>query len=241
MARPQKYSVEEVREIISQYVNSEFYNGGLIKYQSVFDFTQELQNKGIIQSTMSVDFWRKSDRMGRIEIERTNKILSKTVVPPKTDDAVSYLTNVDIDDFLVKNYKDKDILAKMFLKLQDELRSLLKEKSSLEARLENVQEKLDIQMDNVQHLKKTKERLQDSLLQIFEYSGYSENGLINLQKINNKKKMNPFLKEALLNMLDSPSAYLNVQEFEEPVDNVVEFNNQKKKTEESASDDYDFI
>ena len=48
MARPQKYSVEEVREIISQYVNSEFYNGGLIKYQSIFEFTQELQSKDII-------------------------------------------------------------------------------------------------------------------------------------------------------------------------------------------------
>ena len=241
MARPQKYSVEEVREIINQYVNSEFYNGGLIKYQEIFDFTQELQSKGIIQSTMSVDFWRKSDRMGRIEINRANKILGKTVVPPKKDDLVSYLVNIDIGDFLIKNYKDKEILTKMFLKLQDELRSLSKEKSSLEVQLENVREELNLQMDNIQHLKKTKEHLQDSLLQIFEQSGFAQNGLINLQKINNHKKMNPFLKDALLNMFDSPSAYLNVQEIEEPIDNVIEFNNQKKKPEKSALDDFDFI
>lgn len=241
MSRKPKYSEEQVREIINQYVNSEFYNGGLIKYQSIFRFTEELKNEGIIQSTMSLDFWRKSDRLGGIEIDKANKILSRTVVPSKKDDSVANLLDIDLGDFLNKNYKEKDILAKMFLKFQSELQSLLKDKTSLEAQLEKHKQELDIQINNVQQLNKSKEHLQNALLQVFELSGYVQNGLINLQKINNKKTMNPFLKESLINMFDSPSAYLNIQELEEPTDNIIEFNKEKKKAEKSSLDDYDFI
>lgn len=241
MARPQKLSKEKVREIINLYVNSEFYTVGLINPKSIFEFAKELQSKGVIQSAMSLDFWRKSDRVGRKEIKSANTILSKTVVPNKKDDSISYLIDIELGDFLTKNYKEKETLAKMFLKLQDELRSLSNEKLSIKVQLHKVQEDLNLQTDNVQRLQKMNEHLQNSLLQIFEQSGFAQNGLINLQKINNKKTMNPFLKESLLNIFNSPSGYLNVQVSEEPVVNVVEFNNQKEKNAKSALDDFEFI
>ncbi|MDX5785421.1 hypothetical protein SIM32_13225 [Bacillus cereus group sp. WSBC 10925] len=162
VGRKPKFSVEEVRKVILMF-RENVQPMGRIGYTDIYRYANELFEKGIILNSTSIAFWRKENRMGRIEVDKANEVFSEAVTVSKGKE-VKVPNVVDLVD---KRYKDKDDLLKHLLFMEKQFRESLDREKELQKDLSNLQESHDKVKDDLKKANISIEKLQGVVYRLY--------------------------------------------------------------------------
>lgn len=217
--KPKIYSEEILIKIINEFLNINTHIQ-TIKYRDIYEYALEQHNKGVIDFKLSDDFWRKSNRQGKLLVDEINRKRSVTleknlpnidVIP--TADVVNRLSNdspavkkLIINQLKVNEHGYKK-LSKNYFELKNKESKMEKEIKELKSEIAN--------------LKKNNEIYQNVLFQWANLSSNRDIGFVNV--ITTGKTRSETVEQLFKDMFNEQpnKAILNVNEVPE-VDNLIE-------------------
>ena len=153
--RKPKLTLEEVQKVIELY-RENIKPMGIIAYQDIFKYANQLYKEGIISADTSDNYWRKEGRQGRLAVDKANEINSEVVEVSKGKE----INIPNMADLVEKKYKNKDDLLKHLLQVEKMFHQALEREKKQENEITKLQDSLQSAKEQLKAEKENNEKLQ---------------------------------------------------------------------------------
>lgn len=209
------YSEKELTNIIYKF-KEKHNHVGIIKYLDVHKYSEELYNREVINIKLSEDFWRKSNRQGRILIDKINELYLSTLRVENENNTKFIETEYVINQYNNLSPKDKkEIIQK--LKINEvnarKTESLNKKLEMKESENRNLIEKISIKDEQISSYQR--------ILFSWLAASYASNNVL-LNMINTGKNKDPMIEHSFNELFSNADEGYKM--FEDYVKNIINTN-----------------
>jgi len=164
-----EYNEEAITNIVKQ-CKKDLAIIGVLKYSTVYDYTLELIEEGIIPFKISSDYWRKDKRQGKIIIDKINSIIEDTVQIDDTETLKTVSTLDAVNKLFTGKERDKRELINKLTLNEVKAKQYIKKNKQLNEKIKRLEDKLRETTEQRELQRKKADELQITLYKILEYS-----------------------------------------------------------------------
>lgn len=203
--RPKKYDFnsrdeEQLLLFIKDY-QSNINPDPLIKYKTIWEYTNSLFQNNLFPFETSYDFWKRKGRLGRTLVDFVNETEQKKIFISKSEK----IDLIDIKD-LVEKYggKNKELLWKNLEPYDKHISNFVKKINNIQDENTMLKKTIHNNEETIKNLKESNDKLQKLVYSLFIYSN-KDNHLVNL--INTGQSNSKIINLALEKTFEDPIAF----------------------------------
>lgn len=212
---------------------------GLISYNSIYKFAEELYETKQIEYRLKEHFWKKGH--GRDLIDKANKVIQVVATNKEQSDKNKIVDTVDaVDKLFTGKAVDKRKLIASLKRNEDNLLRFQNENEKLQKRLEKTKAEIQELKEKNKTKSETIKELESLFFSWLEASDDGNNSLVNLISTGQSRTsvVDEFFKSAFS---DPKTGFSKFEEFRNSTtktDNIVSFS--EKKKDKTVLDDFSF-
>ncbi|MEH7158304.1 hypothetical protein [Neobacillus drentensis] len=220
VGRNPKLTQDEVKFVVKDFRDN-VQPMGIISYSKIHSYANSLYEDKLISASTSDSFWRKEGRLGRIEVDKANRVFSETVTVSKGKE----IKVPNVVDLVNKKYKNKEELLKHLIFMEKQFHESLEREKKLGKDLSELEETLQKVKSDLKERDTQNDKLQALVYRLSRILSESSN-----------EEVRQNTEYAMKTIFSNPAAFFEFEERNKPKyePKVIPFENSESKNKFSS-------